>query len=59
MKLPRPLAAASDVLPRAVKTAVGVGAGIGVGYIIYRGLRLLPSLFPALWPTLPANLAIP
>ena len=28
-------------------------------HLIYRGVRLLPSLAPPLWWTLPANLAIP
>jgi hypothetical protein len=37
-----------------------VGAGIGIGYLIYRGVRLIPSVaIPPLWPTIPANLAIP
>ena len=38
---------------------VKVGAGIGIGYLIYRGVRLIPSLFPPAWPTIPANLAVP
>jgi hypothetical protein len=40
---------------------VGAGAlvgGIG-GYCIYRGIRILPSFLPPLWPTIPANLAFP
>jgi|GEM_PF-1784639 len=41
------------------KGVVVVGAGIGIGYLIYRGVRMVPSLFPPLWPTIPANLAIP
>jgi len=46
--------------PRQVAAgAVAVGAGIGIGYLIYRGARLIPSLFPPLWPTIPANLVIP
>jgi len=57
----------TPVLPTAsamTATNVATAAGatvvtIGVGYLIYRGIRLLPSLFPPLWPTLPANLAIP
>ena len=45
---------------REVGTAVaGTAATIGAGYIVYRGLRMLPSLFPPLWGTIPANLAIP
>jgi RHS repeat-associated protein len=35
-----------------------VGA-VGAGYIIYRAVRLLPSLAPPLWPSLPANIVIP
>jgi Toxin with a conserved tryptophan and TIP tripeptide motif len=33
--------------------------GVGVGYGIYRFVRFLPSLVPVLWPSIPANLAIP
>lgn len=45
---------------RDVGTAVaGAAATVGAGYIIYRGIRMLPSLFPPLWPTIPANAAIP
>jgi Domain of unknown function (DUF4157)/Toxin with a conserved tryptophan and TIP tripeptide motif len=39
--------------------AAAVGAGIGIGYLIYRGVRMIPSLFPPAWPTIPLNLAIP
>jgi hypothetical protein len=39
--------------------AAAVGAGIGIGYLVYRGVRMIPSLFPPLWPTIPANLAVP
>jgi RHS repeat-associated protein len=38
--------------------AVGAGAAV-VGYGIYRCCRMVPSLFPPLWPTIPANIAIP
>ena len=38
---------------------VEVGIGIGVGYVIYRGIRLIPSLFPPMWPTLVPNLVTP
>jgi hypothetical protein len=31
--------------------------GIGAGYLLYRAIRMIPSLF--VWPTIPANLAIP
>jgi hypothetical protein len=57
----------SPVLPAAsamTATTVATAAGgavvtVGVGYLIYRGIRLLPSLFPPLWWTIPENLAIP
>ena len=42
-----------------LKTGGKVIGGLGAGYLIYRGIRLLPSFFPPLLPTLPANLAIP
>lgn len=38
------------------ETGVAVVTG---RYIIYRGIRLLPSLVPVLWPTIPANLLAP
>jgi hypothetical protein len=43
-------------------TARDVGTGVlaaGALYATYRAVRLIPSLFPLGWPTLPANLAIP
>jgi len=36
--------------------AVVIGGG---AYIIYRGLRFIPSLLPPLWWTIPSNLAVP
>ena len=50
------MAAESGVSLRDVAT---VATGVGLGYIIYRVVRFLPSLFPPLWETIPANLAIP
>ncbi len=44
-----------DVLKGAAVTG-GVAFG---GYLIYRGVRMIPSLFPPFWGTIPANLAIP
>lgn len=38
--------------------AAAVGA-VGASYLIWRGIRLLPSLAPPLWPTLIPNLAVP
>jgi hypothetical protein len=37
----------------------GIAAGGGTIYIAYRIIRILPSLAPPLWPTLPANLTLP
>lgn len=45
-----------DGVPKEI--VIGVGA-VGAGYLIYRGVRMTPSLFPPLWPTIPANLALP
>ncbi|WP_156397959.1 RHS repeat-associated core domain-containing protein [Duganella sp. Root336D2] len=42
-----------------VPTVVKAAAAVGGTYIIYRCVRMLPSLFPPLWPTIPANAAIP
>ena len=39
-----------------VATTVVVG---GTAYIVYRCLRMVPSLFPPLWPTIPGNLVVP
>lgn len=45
--------------PEAVQTTAKVGLGLGLGYLAYRAIRMIPSLFPPLWPTIPANAAIP
>jgi len=42
-----------------VKTATEVTVTVGAGYLIYRGIRMLPSLIPAFWWTLPINAATP
>ena len=39
--------------------AAKVVAGVGIGYLIYRGIRLLPSLLLPLWWTLPYNAVTP
>ncbi len=41
------------------KGAAAAGAGLTAGYLLYRAVRMIPSLFPPLWETIPANLAIP
>lgn len=43
----------------AVPYVAGGAAALGIGYLVYRGVRMIPSLFPPLWPSIPANLAIP
>lgn len=43
-----------------VSEIVAEGAlAVGIGYLLYRGIRMLPSLFPPLWPTIPVNVACP
>ena len=44
---------------KALKRTGEGAAALGTGYIIYRVVRMLPSLAPPLWETLPLNLAIP
>ncbi len=44
---------------RCVDIATKGAAAAGAGYLIYRGARMIPSLIPWFWPTIPANLAIP
>ncbi|MEK4516727.1 RHS repeat-associated core domain-containing protein [Paenibacillus sp. FSL H8-0122] len=46
----------SSINPGNAETGLYV---VGGGYLAYRGIRLLPSLIPILWPTLPANLLAP
>ncbi|MGY0374224.1 hypothetical protein [Clostridium sp. JNZ J1-5] len=39
-----------------------IGKGVAVvvgGYIIYRGVRMIPSILPPLWWTIPANAVCP
>lgn len=44
---------------KALKDVGKAGATVGTGYVIYRVLRMLPSLAPPLWWTIPENAAIP
>lgn len=56
---PAPRARPVDNTNENLKTgAKVVGAGLGL-YLLYRGVRMLPSLLPPLWWTIPANAAIP
>jgi hypothetical protein len=48
-----------DTAKRVGEAAAATGAAVGVGYIIYRIVRFLPSLAPPLWWTIPENALIP
>jgi membrane protein involved in colicin uptake len=43
----------------AEKKIVSGAFAIGGGYVVYRVIRILPSLAPPLWWTMPVNIAIP
>jgi len=45
--------------PSTATYVAGGAAAVGVGYLLYRGVRMIPSLFPPLRPPIPANAAIP
>ena len=49
----------SDAMENIGKGVVVAGAAVGAGYLLYRILRIIPSLLPPLWWTLPANLVMP
>lgn len=56
---PNPTPRPNPAVQRATETvAVGVGVGVGL-YVAYRVVRMIPSLFPPLWWTIPGNAAIP
>jgi len=58
--LPAPAPAPSDEKSKdAAKAVAGAGATVGLVYITYRMIRMLPSLLPPLWETIPVNLAVP
>ncbi len=42
-----------------LETGAKVAGGLGLAYLAYRAIRMIPSLFPPLWPTIPANVAVP
>lgn len=44
---------------RVLEDVVGFGVAVGIGYVIYRGIRMIPSFAPPLWWTIPLNLATP
>lgn len=55
---PPPPAPAETCGDECQKTATVVVVG-GAAYVIYRCMRMLPSLVPPLWPTIPANAVMP
>ncbi|WP_442920707.1 hypothetical protein [Massilia sp. DD77] len=55
---PPPTAPAEACGETCKKTATVVVAG-GTAYMVYRCLRMVPSLLPPIWPTIPANAVIP
>jgi len=57
---PLPEFKAEEISSDDVIKSVAVGTGVSLlAYGAYRTIRFLPSLVPLLWPTIPANLAIP
>ena len=57
---PPPVPAATPACGEDCKeTAATVVVAGGTAYIIYRCVRMIPSLFPPLWPTIGPNLAVP
>lgn len=67
-EIPDPRPAPSGPAPSTPFTSgervlIGAGGAVGgaaIGYGIYRGVRMIPSLvFPPLWPTIPINAAVP
>lgn len=57
-EVPSPAPKSVDTQRLVETAAVGLGAA-AIVYGTYRVVRLLPSLLPPLWWTLPANLAVP
>ena len=57
--IPHRSPAYDDNHPLPTDDAAKIALGVTAGYLIYRCVRLIPSLLPPLWPTIPANVAIP
>ncbi len=45
-----------QVIPYGYQNEIAVISTVSLGYLAYRGIRLLPSLFPPFWWTIPGNL---
>ena len=59
-RVSEPPADGTEIPASEIAVAVGAAAAtVGAGYIIYRIARMLPSLLPPLWWTIPANVAVP
>ena len=52
---PTPHQEAEEIAKKAAVAAIATAGG----YVIYRGVRMLPSLLPPLWWTIPGNVVIP
>ncbi|QWT56080.1 hypothetical protein KP626_04195 [Christensenella sp. MSJ-20] len=48
-----------QVIPYGYQNEIAVISTVSLGYLAYRGIRLLPSLFPPFWWTIPGNLMVP
>lgn len=44
---------------KVIAATATTAAVVTAGYVTYRVIRMIPSLFPPLWWTIPGNLAIP
>ena len=56
---PAPSPAPEKECKDCVKKAVVVVGAAGTTYLVYRCVRMIPSLLPPLWWTIPENLAVP
>lgn len=45
--------------PNATETVLNTVTAVGVGYAVYRIIRILPSLSPGMWWSIPINAATP
>ena len=60
--LPQLTTGSNATNPRLIQAAHDAhrpGKFVATSYALYRIVRLLPSLIPPLWPTLPINVTLP